>query len=272
MAHYASMIRSHGSAGGYNTEASERLHIDFAKVAYNASNKKGYIKQMTTWMRRREAVEKFQRFLQYSIDEYSEPEEQEEDDDEGDDVDVDGNTAGSDRDSITNIVPTIIPTVSADDHDDDTSANDVTAAGSALEYGEAVYSIPKTAAYTNVTIDDLQTKFGASDFVYAMEAFLRERQLLKDDYWDAAPATYSVYKRFRVTVPPTPEVSAFPTIDPIRATLPEPARGHKKGKPAHFDTVLARKDLPEDKSIDLDLLGPKGVYSRSNVLLCIEPF
>ncbi|PBK70867.1 hypothetical protein ARMSODRAFT_884244 [Armillaria solidipes] len=233
MAHYASMIRSHGSAGGYNTEASERLHIDFAKVAYNASNKKGYIKQMTTWMRRREAVEKFQRFLQYSIDEYTEPEEQEDNEDEGDDVDH-GDTSAND--------------------------NEITPAGSVLNYGESIYSIPKTPAYTNVTIDDLQTKFGASDFVYAMEAFLRQHQLLKADYWDAAPATYSVYKRFRVVIPPTPEVSSSPTIDPIRATLLELAHGYKKAKPAHFDTVLARKDLPEDRSVDLGLLGPKGLH------------
>ncbi|KAK0243557.1 hypothetical protein EDD85DRAFT_919323 [Armillaria nabsnona] len=229
MAHYASMICSHGSAGGYNTEASERLHIDFAK---------------------------------YSIDEYMEPEEQEDDEDEGDDVDVDGNTGsqaqtGSDHDSIMNI----FPTASADEHGN-TSGNDneITLAGSVLDYGESVYSIPKTAAYANVTIDDLQTKFGASNFVYAMEAFLRQHQLLKADYWDAAPATYSIYKRFRVVIPPTPEVSSLPTIDAIRATLPESAHGYKKAKPAHFDTVLARKELPEDRTVDLGLLGPKGLH------------
>ncbi|PBK59892.1 hypothetical protein ARMSODRAFT_1070873 [Armillaria solidipes] len=82
MSHYPSMIHSHGSAGGYNTEVSEHLHID-------ASTKKGYARQMTAWMRRREAVEKFQMFLQYAIDEYGEQESEEEDEDE-DDVDVMG--------------------------------------------------------------------------------------------------------------------------------------------------------------------------------------
>ncbi|KAK0184299.1 hypothetical protein F5146DRAFT_1006567 [Armillaria mellea] len=46
MVHYAAMIRSHGITGGYNTEASEQLHIDFAKQAYQASNQKRYIQQM----------------------------------------------------------------------------------------------------------------------------------------------------------------------------------------------------------------------------------
>jgi hypothetical protein len=38
--HYVNCIRSLGSADGYNTESPERLHIDFAKEAYRASNKK----------------------------------------------------------------------------------------------------------------------------------------------------------------------------------------------------------------------------------------
>ncbi|KAG6805789.1 hypothetical protein H0H92_014003, partial [Tricholoma furcatifolium] len=71
--HYVDSIRSLGSAVGYNTEATERLHIDLAKVAYRASNKKeGYTKQMTVWLRRREAVTRFQSFLQWIMPEYRE--------------------------------------------------------------------------------------------------------------------------------------------------------------------------------------------------------
>ncbi|KAJ7731496.1 hypothetical protein B0H16DRAFT_1772807 [Mycena metata] len=36
--HYVDAIRALGSADGYNTESPERLHIDFAKKAYRASN------------------------------------------------------------------------------------------------------------------------------------------------------------------------------------------------------------------------------------------
>ncbi|KAJ7129656.1 hypothetical protein C8R44DRAFT_830103 [Mycena epipterygia] len=49
MEHYTSMIRLFGSADGFNTEAPERLHIDYAKAGYRASNKKDYIAQMTLW-------------------------------------------------------------------------------------------------------------------------------------------------------------------------------------------------------------------------------
>jgi len=49
MVHYVAAIQSRGSADGFNTESLERLHIDYAKEAYRASNKKEYVHQMTVW-------------------------------------------------------------------------------------------------------------------------------------------------------------------------------------------------------------------------------
>ncbi|KAJ7719204.1 hypothetical protein B0H16DRAFT_1253978, partial [Mycena metata] len=63
MEHYVAMIWLFGSADGYNTEASERLHIDYAKAGYRASNKKDYIAQMTLWLQRQEAVDRFTAYL-----------------------------------------------------------------------------------------------------------------------------------------------------------------------------------------------------------------
>ncbi|KAJ7889434.1 hypothetical protein B0H13DRAFT_2341561 [Mycena leptocephala] len=45
--HYVPLIRLFGTADGFNTESPERLHIDYAKNAYRASNRKDYIDQMT---------------------------------------------------------------------------------------------------------------------------------------------------------------------------------------------------------------------------------
>jgi hypothetical protein len=56
MVHYLAAIQSRGSLDGYNTESPERLHIDYAKEAYRASNKKEYVRQMTVWLGRQEAV------------------------------------------------------------------------------------------------------------------------------------------------------------------------------------------------------------------------
>ncbi|KAF9557787.1 hypothetical protein CPC08DRAFT_610558, partial [Agrocybe pediades] len=54
--HYVDCIRALGSPDGYNTEFPERLHIDFAKNAYHASNKCDYTEQMAMWLQRQEAV------------------------------------------------------------------------------------------------------------------------------------------------------------------------------------------------------------------------
>ncbi|KAH9951748.1 hypothetical protein B0H21DRAFT_775908 [Amylocystis lapponica] len=64
--HYGATIRKLGTADGYNTENSERLHIDFAKRAYRSTNKKAYLKQMTTWLTRQEAISRFESFLTWT--------------------------------------------------------------------------------------------------------------------------------------------------------------------------------------------------------------
>jgi hypothetical protein len=68
--HYILSIHSRGTADGFNSEASERLHIDCAKVAYNKTSKKDYIKQMTTWLGRQEKVQRFTTYLQWAVPGY----------------------------------------------------------------------------------------------------------------------------------------------------------------------------------------------------------
>ncbi|KAG8213611.1 hypothetical protein J3R82DRAFT_10296 [Butyriboletus roseoflavus] len=61
--HYVEMIKKLSSLNGLNTESSERLHIDYAKKAYAATNRKDYINQMTKWLQRQEAILWFKSFL-----------------------------------------------------------------------------------------------------------------------------------------------------------------------------------------------------------------
>ncbi|KAG1858502.1 hypothetical protein F4604DRAFT_1882873 [Suillus subluteus] len=56
MMHYIDTIRVLGSVDGFNTGLPERLHIDFAKRAYRASNRCDYVIQMTTWLRQQESI------------------------------------------------------------------------------------------------------------------------------------------------------------------------------------------------------------------------
>ena len=48
---------------GYNTEATERRHIDLAKYLYCASNKKEYIKQITESLQRHEQMLLFKSYI-----------------------------------------------------------------------------------------------------------------------------------------------------------------------------------------------------------------
>ena len=54
--HYQSSIELFGTTDNYNTEQSERLHIDFAKDAYRATNRKDEYSQMTIWLERQEKI------------------------------------------------------------------------------------------------------------------------------------------------------------------------------------------------------------------------
>jgi len=55
--HYSSSIVLFGTTDNYNTEQTERLHIDFTKDAYRATNHKDEYNQMTTWLERREKLQ-----------------------------------------------------------------------------------------------------------------------------------------------------------------------------------------------------------------------
>ncbi|KAK0476283.1 hypothetical protein EDD18DRAFT_1385437 [Armillaria luteobubalina] len=244
--HYATMIRSHGMADGFNTEASERLHIDFAKIAYNASNKRDYVK--------REAVDNFDRFLDWAVEEYKELEvdEAERDDEDEDNAEAVLATNATDANN-----PMISASTALDN--DESPGSDVVRAADTLQYGESVYSVPKFPSFKNIDLDTLDKKYGSTEFVYALESFLCHHGMHRPDFWDAWPAKYEVFKRCQIYVPPTPEVLKLVTIDPIRASPTVPVHGRNKEIPAQFDTVLAWKKLSE-VGTDLDLLGNKGLH------------
>lgn len=56
LVHYGSSITLFGTTDNYNTEQTERLHIDFTKKAYRATNHKDELPQMTAWLDQREKV------------------------------------------------------------------------------------------------------------------------------------------------------------------------------------------------------------------------
>ena len=65
--HYRRSIEFFGTTDNYDTQYSERLHIDMAKDAYRATNKKDELTQMTRWLERREKILRHEKFVQWQL-------------------------------------------------------------------------------------------------------------------------------------------------------------------------------------------------------------
>ncbi|KAF5378642.1 hypothetical protein D9757_006259 [Collybiopsis confluens] len=66
LTHYVASIRWLGTTDNYNTEMFERLHIDFAKEGWRASNKRDHFPQMVQWLSRQEKVAYFDYYQSWS--------------------------------------------------------------------------------------------------------------------------------------------------------------------------------------------------------------
>ncbi|KAK0481057.1 hypothetical protein EDD18DRAFT_1312245 [Armillaria luteobubalina] len=180
-------------------------HFNIPKIAYNASNKRDYVKQMAIWLRRREAVDSFDSWKLMR---------------QRDDEDEDNTEA------VLANNPMISASTALDN--DESPGSDAVRAADTLQYGESVYSIPKFPSFKNIDLDTLDKKYGSTEFVYALESFLCHHGMYRPYFWDAWPVKYELV-----------------TIDPIRASPTVPAHGRNKEIPAQFNTVLAWKKLPE---------------------------
>ncbi|KAG6808947.1 hypothetical protein H0H92_002281 [Tricholoma furcatifolium] len=225
--HYLDSIRSLGSASGYNTEATERLHIDLAKVGYRASNKKeNYTKQMTVWLRRQEAITKFGLYLQWTIPKY----------------------AACMREALG----------SREDADSEVEEEEEREAEKDLQQ-QTVVHIAKKPPLPRVSLTSIHTDFGATQFLPHLTTFLRQQAFsLSQPLTEYT--TFPVYHRLRLSLPPIPEVSrtALNLKDSVIATRFRPAvisrQGIKRAMPAKFSTVLVRVGV-EEGVLDGPLIG-----------------
>jgi hypothetical protein len=65
--HYRMYIELYGTTDNFNTEYTERLHIDLAKDAWRATNGKDEFPQMTLWLERREKIFRHAKFIQWQM-------------------------------------------------------------------------------------------------------------------------------------------------------------------------------------------------------------
>ncbi|KAG2108879.1 hypothetical protein DEU56DRAFT_920424 [Suillus clintonianus] len=218
MQHYVASIKSRGSADGFNTEFPERLHIDFAKNAYRATNRKDYVAQMTKWLARQEAVEQFDAYLDWTLKRIDN-----EADDDGGDAGLEGcEAAENQQPPKQGTTADSIPVVT--------------------------HILASRPSFRALTVPFITQTFGGLSFLPAVSQYLRVSSLRVPAMSHSAAPELSQWDRFdayrRLSIP-YPKVRALhmsKTLDRIRATPSTPPSGRSQGSPGRFDTVLVRTE------------------------------
>lgn len=208
MKHYVEMIKLLGSADGYNTELSERLHIDLAKDAYQASNKRAFLKQMILWLTRQESLYLFDAYWKWHC--------------KGVEVRDEGGgppevlTAEDDE------------PIESEDHED-------VVFNSGPNGSVSPYLLAKHPAYTNKNAMQIMEDHKAPDFLPALVSFLDKN--VPGATKPNGLYQYSLYKRLTIMLPNSPQIDPLKRRDGIRAT---PALKSNKNSVDQFDTVLIK--------------------------------
>ncbi|KAG0692556.1 hypothetical protein DFH29DRAFT_882303 [Suillus ampliporus] len=218
MQHYVTSIKSRGSADGFNTEFPERLHIDFAKNAYRATNRKDYVAQMTKWLAHQEAVGQFDAYLDWTLKRLDSVHN--EVDDDGGDAEIEG-------------------------FDAEVQPKQTTTADSIPVVTHILASRPSFRA---LTVPFIIQMFGGLSFLPAVSLYLRVSSLrVPAMSHSAAPELsqwdrFDAYRRLSIPYPKLRALHMGKTMDRIRATPSTPPSGRSQGSPGQFDTVLVRTE------------------------------
>ncbi|KAG1775617.1 hypothetical protein EV702DRAFT_1115316 [Suillus placidus] len=195
------------------------LHIDFAKDAYRASNKRDYEEQMALWLQRQEAVFLRSSYLHWlsgrsqSATASSHTDPNRRDDLESDsDAEIEESQSESRSAAPTNSSPTLPIDV--------------------------VHVLAKTPAHPRQSVQHLITAHGTTMFFPALKCFLHEH-MPRNNIVPGPHDRFDVYRQVVIVTPPDPRVSDSPKWWRIRATPKvQPGPGRKPGSPARFDMAL----------------------------------
>ncbi len=217
--HYEMLIRLFGSTDGYNTESPERLHIDYAKNAFRASNRKDYIAQMTRWLERQEAVDRFSQLLAWRRDR--------------DVLTMSESTDGSEgpSDELTDSV--IISTISG------TSSDSISKIVS--------YSIskkpPPSTRHVPASLIISEDGYQAKRFLEALTTYLRQKNTTS--FTPYSYDTFGVWRQLVFKLPLITSIGQRHSLNIVRATGPilnlQTGLGRwRNDEPSHLDFAFIR--------------------------------
>jgi hypothetical protein len=223
MQHYACSIREKGSADGYSTEAPERLHIEFAKKAYRASNKNDYLKQMVKWIERQETINFMRSYLawcenyQSFIDDPGGGGDGEDvddgfswfiDDDQVEDPRTDGDEVNMDEDEEANPdesqLNPLRPTLAS------RHPPPIHAVGNPLEGHPPrdAHILTKRPAFENQTFQAIEERHRASEFRWYFFDYMQRIGSAVYDRFDEENTSLEVWRTFKMAIPQIRDVSA----------------------------------------------------------------
>jgi hypothetical protein len=238
MEHYFALIELFGSADGYNTESPERLHIDYAKDAYRASNRKDYIYQMTIWLRRQEAVDRFQAYLNWFRGSPYQPRP--------------SHRAVLAEDFGTSGPGDIIGEEDEDGDEDEVNDEPFIISGSAV--AATSYRIAKhhPPGLHHVSAGTIISAHNASRFLDALRTYLAEHgSPISPNIHDV----FGLWSRIEFRLPHILEASNNKLKNIVRASPPIPAAGCRLGEPAHLDFALIHTGETNYRTVGTPLQG-----------------
>lgn len=216
--HYSECIRSHGSADGYNTEAPERLHIDYAKKAYRSVSRTDYIAQMTEWLQRQEAVHRQAAYLAWIKSQRA--------------VNLD------DVEALLECADDRSPRFQDRSHAHKMAASFI---ASGQEHGHG-YRTVKKCQLPNTPVTRLNNEFAADDFTPALQTYL-DKHKPQCELPASQNDRFDVYNSISILLPSRAHVSDTKRVNKIRAHPRIPSNNPRKaGKAPTADTVLVVED------------------------------
>nr|VWO96661.1 Polyribonucleotide nucleotidyltransferase (EC (Polynucleotide phosphorylase) (PNPase) [Ganoderma boninense] len=233
--HYVNAIYQLGCLDGFNTETSERLHIDFAKDAYRASSKRDYFAQMTTWLQRREAIARQMSYLAWVQDQLAQEVEADELVGALKEMDLVQDGDASDQDE-------------EDEEAEDAShveLEDVTALQQLLHSNVSrAYQIP-FAPSAHLSLEELTdtAKYAALSFlpqlnIYVAKEYPHLHPVLSSTLFD-------IYHSIHILRPSSIHVPNSKHISKLRATPTIPRLRDRQSVQEHFDCGLFINDYNE---------------------------
>ena len=217
--HYANCIRALGSADGYNSESPERLHIDFAKEAYRASNKRDYVEQMAVWLRRHEAMWVRESYLIW----------------------VDKRLESMIRTVEEDVLDEDEDVVDATNRDINMNQRDINITPSRDHKLNLYYSLAKQPPHQNLTVEKLTQNFGTTNFLPALTNFLRHN-LPGTTITPTIRDRFDAYKQIVLLPPSNRYLGDCTVMERVRTTPSIKASGRALAKPPHFDTAFIVED------------------------------